>query len=164
MADLLSREIQATAPNVPVYDVKTMHDHISVWLLPARIGGTTFGFFGLVALVLTAIGNYGIITYWSSQRRREMAIRIAFGATRRDLVTMMVRHGMRLVAMGVLIGALGALAAGRVVSRFLYGIDAGDPLTFAAVSSLVALVALAASYLPARRAAHRDAIVDLRYE
>jgi ABC-type antimicrobial peptide transport system permease subunit len=158
------REVQSLDPSLPVYDVKTMTDHLGLSLLPARLAGSVLGLFGLVAVVLAAVGIYGVMAYSVSQRTRELGIRVAIGARPADLLSMVVGQGMRLAAIGVGAGLVVALAVTRLASSLLYGISATDPLTFVGIALLLAGIALAASYIPARRAMKVDPIVALRYE
>jgi predicted permease len=158
------REVQALDPSLPLFDVKTMTDHMGVSLLPARVGGSVLGVFGVVALILAAVGIYGVMAYSVSQRTRELGVRIALGARPGNLLSMVVGQGMRLAAIGFAIGLAIALAATRLVSSLLYGVSATDPATFVAIPALLCLVALAASYLPARRATQVDPMVALRNE
>jgi ABC-type antimicrobial peptide transport system permease subunit len=120
------------------------------------------GFFGALALVLAAVGIYGIIAYSVSQRTREIAIRIALGAQRGNVFGMVLGQGLRLAALGILFGVLTALLVGRVLAGSLYGVSAFDPLTLGSVALLITVVALAASFLPARRAATTAPMEALR--
>jgi putative ABC transport system permease protein len=120
------------------------------------------GFFGALALVLAAVGIYGIIAFSASQRTREIAIRIALGAQRGNVFGMVLGQGLRLAALGILFGVLTALLVGRVLAGSLYGVSASDPLTLGSVALLITVVALAASFLPARRAATTAPMEALR--
>jgi len=126
-----------------------------VWLL---------GSFAAAALLLAAIGIYGLLAYAVGQRRRELGIRLALGASRGDVMSQVVGDGIRLAAAGIVVGVLIALAVTRLLTALLYGVGASDPMTFVGVVALLALVSLVASYLPARRAARVDPMVALRYE
>jgi macrolide transport system ATP-binding/permease protein len=151
-------------PTVPVFDEKTMTDHLGLALLPARLAGFALVGFGLVALLLGAMGIHGVLAYWVSQRRRELGVRIALGADPRDLLWMVITQGARLAGLGILLGLAAAIAAGHVASRFLYGVGGTDPTTFVAVALALSTVALLAVSLPARRAAKVDPMEALRYE
>jgi putative ABC transport system permease protein len=120
--------------------------------------------FASLALALAAVGVYGVISYVVTQRTREVGIRMALGAQAADVLRLFLRQGMTMVAGGVGIGLLGAFGLTRVMSSLLFGVRASDPLTFAGVSLLLAIVALAACWLPARRAARIDPLVSIRHE
>ena len=121
-------------------------------------------FFGALALVLACIGLYGLLSYEVARRTRELGIRMALGAQRRDLLRLIVGQGTLLVLIGAAIGIAAGLGVTRFISSMLYGLDANDPVTFASVAILLTLVALAACYIPARRAMRADPMVALHYE
>jgi putative ABC transport system permease protein len=127
-----------------------------------RFSMLVVGFFGVLALVLAAVGIYGIIAYSANQRTREIAIRIALGAQRGDVFSMVLGQGLRLAALGIFFGLLTALLVGRVLAGSLYGVSASDPLTLGCVALLITIVTLAASVLPARRAASTAPMEALR--
>jgi len=156
--------IRAADPNMPVFDVRTMEDHMGIALLPARLGGSVLGLFGLLGLVLAAVGIYGVMAYSVAQRTRELGIRIALGSDRKDVVWLVLREGMRLAAIGVAIGLLGAAGAARLVGGLLYGVSPLDPIAFSVVPLTLVAVAAAAVYLPARRAAGVDPMRALKSE
>jgi putative ABC transport system permease protein len=120
--------------------------------------------FGGLALVLACIGLYGLLSYEVGRRTRELGIRMALGAQQRDLLRLIVGQGIFLVLIGAAIGIAAALGVTRFIGAMLYGVQANDPLTFAGVAILLTLVALAACYIPARRAMRVDPMVALRYE
>jgi putative ABC transport system permease protein len=126
------------------------------------MGATLVGVFGLLALLLAAVGLYGVISYAVSQRTREIGVRMALGARANDVMRMVVKEAMTLVAIGMAIGWGLAAALSRLVASFLFSVGAMDALTFAAIPILLAVVALLASYLPARRAMKVDPMVALR--
>jgi macrolide transport system ATP-binding/permease protein len=148
--------------DLPVYDAKSMSDHLALSLLPARMAGAVLGVFGLVALALAALGLYGVVSYSVSQQTREIGVRLALGARPRDVLRHIVAQGMRLTAIGIALGLVIAAAVARLLSSLLYGVSPSDPVTFGAVALLLAAVALLACYLPARRAAAVEPMVALR--
>jgi predicted permease len=160
----LRREVQQLDPALPLYEVKTLEEHMAVPLFPARAAAIMLGSFGALALLLAAVGIYGVMSYAVAGRTREIGVRMALGAARRDVLTLIVRQGMTLALVGLGIGLVASLAAARLLTGLLYGVSPGDPLTFAAVVLLLSLVALVACYVPARRATKVDPMVALRYE
>jgi predicted permease len=158
------REIQSLDRDLPLYEVKTMRDHLGIAMLPARLAASLLGGFGVLALALAAIGIYGVMSYSVAQRTREIGIRMALGADRRRVLNLVVGQGMLPALIGAILGLAAAVGVTRFAAGFLYGISATDILTFAGVTGLLAAVALAASYLPARRATRVDPVVALRYE
>jgi putative ABC transport system permease protein len=164
VAAQLQRRLVEIDPRVPVFDVKTMDEHLRFTLLPARLAASVLGLFGTVALLLAGLGLYGVMSYLVSQRRREVGIRIALGARPADVVRLVVGQGMRLTILGVAGGIVAALVLTRLVAGLLYGISPTDPWTFASVTAVLGAVALPACLLPARRAAAVDPIVALRFE
>lgn len=157
-------EVHSLDPNLPVYDVKTMADHMRLPLFPARIAAVVLGAFGLVALALAAIGIYGVTSYSVSQRTREIGIRMALGAQLGDVLRLIISQGLKLTALGVGLGLIGAFLLTRALASLLYEVSATDPATFLLVPALLAAIALLASYFPARRATKVDPVVSLRYE
>ena len=149
---------------VPVTQVETMEGWIAEAVSGQRSTASLFSLFAGLALLLGAVGIYGVISYSVAQRTRELGIRIALGARRPELLRMILSEGAKLALAGVAIGLLGALLLMQLLSSLLYGVGARDPVTYASVAALLVLVALIASYLPARRATRVDPIVALRYE
>ena len=158
------REVQRLDPNLPVQALRTLPEHVSEALWPARLGAGLLAVFGLLALTLAAVGLSGLIAYLVSQRAREIGIRLALGAQASDVLKLVIWQGLKLTLSGLVIGLLGALALTRLVENLLYGLSPTDPLTFLAITSLLVAVALLASYIPARRATKVDPLVALRYE
>jgi predicted permease len=157
------RIFRDVAPDVPV-KVSTFDDEMGSWLAARRFLLLLVGVFAAAALVLAAVGIYGIVAFSVTRRTQEIGIRMALGAERRDVLRLVVGEGARLAALGVVLGLAGALAVTRLVSSLLFGVSATDPLTFAAVATLLVAVALLASYVPARRAMGLDPNAALRYE
>ncbi len=129
-----------------------------------RLNAVLFGAFGLLGLVLVAVGVYGVMAYSVTQRHKELGVRMALGASRNQVLGLILRQGMRLSLLGVGLGLVGAFAMTRVMGGVLFGVGATDPSTFATIPILLAGVALAACYLPARRATRADPIAALRSE
>ncbi|MGH9403924.1 MAG: FtsX-like permease family protein [Terriglobia bacterium] len=147
-----------------MYDTETMKGIISDSLAARRFLMILLGIFARLALVMSCIGIYGVISYATRQSTHEIGIRMALGAQKSDVLKMVLGQGMKLTLIGVGIGAAGALALTRFLTSLLYGVKPTDPLTFIAVSSILTVVALLACYIPARRAAKVDPMVALRYE
>lgn len=160
----LRREVQALDPQLPLYNVETLSDHMNMPLFPARMAAMVLGSFGLVAVLLAAIGIYGVMSYVVAGRTREIGVRIALGASRGDVLRLIVRQGMTLAVIGLVIGVIVSFGATRMLTGLLYGLSPTDPLTFAGVGFLLAGVALIACFIPARRATKVDPMQALRYE
>ena len=159
------REIVSHAgDNLPLTDVRTQTEQIDQLLFQERLMSRLSSFFGALALVLACIGLYGLLSYEVARRTRELGIRMALGAQRRDLLQLVVGQGILLVLIGAAIGIAAALGVTRFMSAMLYGIHADDPPTFAGVAILLTLVALLACYIPARRAMRVDPMIALRHE
>jgi ABC-type antimicrobial peptide transport system permease subunit len=157
-------EVAAIDRRVPLFAVKTMDQHKTYALWAPNMASTFSLAFGVVAILLSAVGLYSVMAYVVSQRTREVGIRMALGANRSDVLKMITRQGMKLAAVGVGIGFLLALGLAKLVSSLLIGISGYDVTTFVLVPALLVLVALVACYLPARRATKVDPLVALRYE
>jgi predicted permease len=156
--------IQETAPNLPFAQVAPLADLLAPSIRPWRLGSAMFAGFALLALVLSAVGLYGVLAYIVTQRTHEMGVRVAMGAQGWDVQRLMVSHGVRVAAIGAVLGGLGGLVAGRVLSSVLYGVSPRDPLVLFAAVLVPVVVAAVASYLPARRASRVDPVVALRHE
>jgi putative ABC transport system permease protein len=156
--------IFALDKDLPVSDVSTLRDLISSSAAPRRFTTSLIGFFAIVALILAAVGIYGVVACSVAGRTREIGVRMALGAQRRDVLDMVLRQGMVLVLGGVALGLAGAFALTRLISKLLFGVGALDALTYATTSVILIAVALIACYLPARRAASVDPVTALHYE
>ena len=150
--------------DVPLANVRTMQDLIANSVQRRRFSMLLLTIFAATAMLLAAIGLYGVMSYSVAQRTREIGVRMALGASRPDVLALVVKRGMVLVGSGIAAGVMLSLAMTRLIAGLLFGISATDPLTFAGVAALLGLVALVANYLPARRAASVDPMVALRYE
>jgi ABC-type antimicrobial peptide transport system permease subunit len=151
-------------PQLPVSNAKTLVEHMSVPLLPSRIAASVLGGFGLLALALAAIGIYGVMSYAVSTRTYEVGIRTALGAQSSDVLRLVIRQGITLTLIGLAVGLSSALALTRLMKVLLFGVSATDPFIFAGVTMLLAITALLACYIPARRATRVDPIIALRSE
>jgi putative ABC transport system permease protein len=163
-AELLQRTVAGLNPEVPVSEVQTLRTIVGQSTSAPRSTMSLFSIFAALALLLGAVGIYGVVSYSVAQRTSEIGVRVAFGAQRRDVLRLVMGHGVRLALAGVTVGIAGALAATRAMASLLYGVSATDPVTFIAVAALLAAVTLAACYIPARRAIRVDPMVALRYE
>jgi putative ABC transport system permease protein len=160
----IRREVIAMDPDQAMIPVRSFEWILSQSLMKQKFSAFLLGLFACVALALSAVGIFGVMTAMVTQRTREIAVRMALGAQPRDVLGMVVAHGARLAGVGIVIGLVGALALSRVMRGLLFGVGATDPVTLGGVSLLLASVALLACYLPARRATRVDPIVTLREE
>jgi putative ABC transport system permease protein len=160
----LPAALQAMDPRLPAPRSRTMTEIVGLSIGAERFVGTLLGVFAGIALLLTAVGIYGVIAYTARQRTREIGVRVALGARSVDVLRLVARQGMAPVAVGLLVGVAAAAAATRVLDGIVYGVSTYDPLTFVTVVALLGAVGLAASWLPARRAARVDPIIALRAE
>jgi macrolide transport system ATP-binding/permease protein len=164
LAGQLRAEVGALDPNLPVSNVRSMDSHLGTAMLPARLTGIVLGIFGLLGLVLASVGIYGVMAHSVAQRTREIGIRMAIGAARSDVVRLVMRQGLTVVLIGSLIGMAGALGAAQLIRGVLYGENALDPVTFAAVPVVLIGVAALATWIPARRASAVNPVSALRRE
>jgi predicted permease len=164
LGEAVRREVEKVDPNIPVHSISSMDEIITRSLADRRFALELLGIFAAVALMLAAIGIYGVMAYSFSQRTHEIGIRIALGAQRVDIFRMAVGEGMQLVAIGLTVGLAGAVTLTRFVRTMLFDVSASDPITFGAISALLAAVAFVACYVPARRATRVDPLAALRDE
>jgi ABC-type antimicrobial peptide transport system permease subunit len=164
VAGAIVREIQAFDPSRPVYDIRTMQDRMSDSLARQRFSAIMLGAFAVFALILAAIGVYGVMSYLVTQSRHDIGLRIALGAQRSSILWLVVRQGMELAGIGIVAGIIGALALTRVMASLLFGVSAVDFATFSAVPLILAAIALLATYVPAWRATQVDPMMVLREE
>jgi putative ABC transport system permease protein len=164
LAPQLKQAIWKVDPLLPVTKVRTMNEIMAVSLGERRFNAVLICVFAGVALTLACVGLYGVISYLVEQRTREIGVRMALGAQRYHVVNLVMRHGLTLCAAGVVLGLAAAFGASRVLTALLHGVEPTDPATFVSVILLLGAVALAATYLPARRAARLDPSIALRHE
>jgi putative ABC transport system permease protein len=164
IAGAIRGEVSALDKDVPPYNVGTLQEYVEKSVAQPRLNTLLLVIFAGIALVLTAIGLNGVISYSVTQRTHEIGVRVALGARRGDVLGMVVRQGMVLTAIGIGLGLAGAFALTRLMTSLLYGVSATDPVTFLLISILLSAVALVACIVPARRATRVDPIVALRYE
>jgi putative ABC transport system permease protein len=164
LAAPLRQTARSLNANVFVREISTLDGQLAQALAQPRLTALSAGLLGLLALALAATGLYSVMAYAVTRRTREIGIRMALGARTMDVLRLIVSQGMALALVGVSIGVPLALALTRVMRSLLFGVSATDPLTFAVIAALLALVALAASYVPARRAAQVDPMIALRRE
>jgi putative ABC transport system permease protein len=160
----LRETVRSLDPRLALVGLETLRQHMQLPLFPAQAAGALLGLFGALALLLAVVGLYGVISYTVSQRAREIGVRIALGARDADVVRLVLSQGLRLTALGLGIGFAGALAVSRVLSSVLYGVTPTDPVSFGLVGGVLMIVALVASYVPARWAMRVDPIRALRSE
>lgn len=164
IATLVQNRLHTIEPTLTIFNVRTLLEHLGRSLYVERMESVVLGFLGLLALILTAIGLYGVVAYSVAQRTHELGIRMALGAQRKDVLTLVLRKGLVLVAWGSIIGLVACYWLTRLIASQLYGVSPYDPATLVSVAVLLAAVALVASYIPARRATKVDPLVALRYE
>ena len=160
----MRREVQQLDPTLPVFNAKTLTEHMNIPLFPARMAAGALGSFGVLALVLAAVGIYGVMSYVVAGRTREIGLRMALGAQSSNVRRLILRQGMTLALIGSVLGLAIAFASTRLLKSVLYGVDAMDPMTFISVTLLLGTVALLACLLPAHRATRVDPMVALRAE
>ena len=164
IADQVREQVQTLDPTLPVFGAQTLRATVSEFLLQRRFSMEMVGAFALTALLLAALGIYGVISYLVSERTHEIGIRLALGAQRSNILRIILHQGLTLAFAGALVGLVCALIVSHLMASLLYGVRPTDPLTFASVALLFLAVALFACYLPARRAMRVDPMIALRYE
>jgi putative ABC transport system permease protein len=164
LTQAVRQQVQAVDPNLPLFGERAMEDLVSASLAQRRFAMQLVSLFAVLAMLLAGVGIYGVMAYSVSQRTREIGIRLALGASRGAILRWVFRQGMWLTLVGVAVGLLGALAATRLLRSLLFGVAPTDLLTYAGLIGLLALVALLACYIPARRATKVDPLVALRSE
>jgi putative ABC transport system permease protein len=164
IAAAVSSQVRSIDKEQPISDITTLESLVAASVAQSRFSALLLGLFALIALVLASVGIYGVISYSIAQRTQEIGIRMALGASARDILKMIIRQGMTFTLIGIGIGLVAAIAMTRLMSSLLYGVTATDPLTFAAITLLLAVIAFLACYIPARRATKVDPMSALRYE
>jgi putative ABC transport system permease protein len=162
--DEVKKQVWSVDSQIPVSDILSMEDIMAVSLAQQRFNMLLLALFAALALILAAVGIYGLMAYSVSQRTHEIGVRLAIGAQRRDVLRLVLRDGAKLTLLGIAIGIIAALTLTRLMAGLLFEVTPTDPATFAAVAILLAVVAFAACYIPARRATRVDPMVALRYE
>jgi putative ABC transport system permease protein len=164
LAPAVRAEVRALDRDSPVLNIATMDQVIGTSLAERKFQTTLLGLFSGLALVLAAIGIYGLMYQTVARRTHEIGVRMALGAGARDVLTMVVREGLLLALVGIGLGLVGAFALTRLLSTLLYGVSSTDPVTFVGAAGILVLTSLAASWIPAYRAAKVDPMEALRYE
>jgi putative ABC transport system permease protein len=164
LADAATRAVWAGDPEQSTFNIVTMEERVADTVWQRRLSGALFIVFAALALALASVGVYGVMSYVVSQRTREIGVRMAMGARPRDVLKLVIGQGAKLIAAGLSAGLIVALIASRIINSLLYQVSATDPLTYLVVLLLLASVALAACYIPARRATKIDPMTALRAE
>jgi putative ABC transport system permease protein len=157
-------EFRSLDPSLPIFTIRSMNETVDRNLASRRFSVLLLGIFAMLALMLAAVGIYGVMSYLVRQRTREIGLRMALGAQTGDVLKLVLRQGLKLVIAGIVVGLLGALASARVLASLLFGVSATDPATLAIVATTLTLVAMLACYVPAYRAAKIDPMAALRNE
>jgi predicted permease len=164
MIEIVRRHFKELDPDLPFLDARTMTEHMGASLFANRLGGILLSVFGLLALGLSALGIYSVVSYTVSRRVREIGVRVALGAAAKDILGLIVGQSMSLVLLGLLIGGVLGIGVGQLLRSQLFGISPADPVTFGSIALLLCVIALLASWLPARRASRIDPLVALKSE
>src|SRR4029077_3384037 len=160
----LRGEVQKLDPSISVYAAQTLKEHLGTSLFPARMAAIALGSFGVLALILAAVGIYGVMSHVVAGRTREIGLRMALGAQLSDIRKLILKQGMVLAAIGSLFVLLIAFGGARMMKSLLYGVSTSDPITFTGVALLLLGIALLACWMPARRASRVEPIIALRAE
>ena len=160
----LQAAVRSLDANVPLFDVRTIEEHLEISIFMQRMIASMLGAFGSLALVLATVGLYGVLATMAVQRTSEIGMRMALGARRFDITTLILRQAFGMIGLGVAIGLVAAFGATRLFASLLVGVSATDTLSFAATTALLLIVGLVATYLPARRAASISPLIALRHE
>jgi putative ABC transport system permease protein len=164
LAGPVQRELKNLEKEILIEDVVTMNRRLDLSVAPQRLNVVLLATFALIALVLAAAGIYGVMAYSVAQRTQEIGLRMALGAQLQDVLKMVLRSGLSLALLGIVIGLAGAFALTRLMTKLLFGVTPTDAVTFVSVAAILFVVALLASWIPARRATKVDPIVALRCE
>lgn len=164
MGEMVRNRIRSSDPELVINSVGTMEDHLREALFMPRLAASLFGLCGGIGLLIAAIGVYGVISFSVARRSREIGIRMAVGGQARQVVLMVMRHGMGVTMTGVAVGMVGAFAMARLAGDQLYGVSAADPLTYGVTGLVLAATGMLATAIPARRAARVDPNTALRSE
>jgi ABC-type antimicrobial peptide transport system permease subunit len=164
VVNVIRGEVSTLDADVPIADVRPMGDYVADAMAPTRFTLTLVSVFAVLALILAAIGLYGVISYSLRQRTQEIGVRVAFGAAEKNIVGLVMSHGLFLTLCGMGLGLIVAFVVTRMASSLLFGVTATDPLTFVGIPFLLAAITSVASYLPARRATRIDPVHALRGE
>jgi putative ABC transport system permease protein len=164
LAAAIRDRIRQVDPDVPASSIRTMEDRLSASLAQPRLQAVVLGTFAGLALLLAGVGIYGVMSYAARQRTREIGIRMAIGASSRAILTLLLGRGLLMVAAGLTAGLLGAVALTRALRTLLFGVSTSDPLVFMGVTATLAMVAMLAAWVPARRATRLEPVVALREE
>jgi ABC-type antimicrobial peptide transport system permease subunit len=164
VAEGIRAEIRRAAPDLPIESTVTMDEAVAASVAPPRFRMVLLGLLAVTATLIATCGIYGLMAYAVMQRRREIGVRMALGAQRRDVLRLVLTHALRIVVVGVMLGLAGAFGVTRVLQRFLFGVTPTDPIAFTVVTLLLIAVGLMAAWLPARRATRIDPCAALRAE
>ena len=164
LAESAQKRLWTLDSSVPIYQVQPMSEVLNRSLGNRKFNRNLITLFGLTAIVLVMIGVYGLVSYSVNQRTREIGVRMAFGAERIDIVKLILKQGLKIALVGIGIGLSASILLTTAMSKLLFGVSAGDPITFLETSLLIAIVIIVAAFFPARRAANLNPLAALRYE